>query len=279
MPWQLDAVLAWQRGADQMAHRGTLEIFTGGGKTLIALQAAAEVSKRIGGLRIAIVVPTQALAEQWAASVARYTDVEPRAIGILGGGKKASLVRHRVLIAVLNTAAKRLPAMSIDAQPLMLIVDEAHRAGAPTFSSVLNTRADFRLGLSATPDREEVDEDGEPIAFDEQLVGRSLGGVVFRFGLKEAREAGWLPSFEIHHHGVQLTDDERRKYDETSRRVDDLADRLRSSGIAPERAIDSRGNFSKDLRFDISKRNTALRDDDQIMVEGVHAQRVDRHDG
>lgn len=261
-PWQVSALAAWRQGADGIANRGTLEIFTGGGKTLIALQAAADISQRDPDLKVAIVVPTQALAEQWANAVARFTDVEPRSIGILGGGKKGSLERHRFLIAVLNTAAKRLPAMARAAQPLMLIVDEAHRAGAPTFSAVLNTPADYRLGLSATPDREEVDDDGEPITFDEQLVGRSLGGVAFRFGLKEAREAGWLPRFEIHHHGVRLTDDERRRYDEISRRVDDLADRLRAAGIAPERAMRMRPS----------------RDEDRAMVNayvGATAQRKD----
>ncbi|MDA0269484.1 MAG: DEAD/DEAH box helicase [Chloroflexi bacterium] len=236
-PWQLAALAAWQRGDGLLPYRGTLEIFTGGGKTLIALEAAAEVSHGTPELKIAVVVPTQALAEQWAAAIARHTNLASREIGILGGGKKGSFQKHRVVVAVLNTASKRLPTMAATAQPLMLIVDEAHRAGAKTFSGVLRTPAAFRLGLSATPDREEIDEDGEPIAFDEQLVGRSLGRVVFRFSLKEAREAGWLPAFEIHHHGVRLTEDERRRYDEISRRVDDLADRLRAAGLAPERAM------------------------------------------
>ena len=86
----------------------------------------------------------------------------------------------------------------------MLVVDECHRAGAPSFSNVLSSPAKYRLGLSATPDREELDDDGEPLTFDEQIVGRQLGGVVYRFTLKDAREAGWLPEYSLHHHGVSL---------------------------------------------------------------------------
>ena len=64
------------------------------------------------------------------------------------GGRKGDLPTYRVLVCVLNTAAKRLPEMAAAAQPLMLVVDEAHRAGARTFSKVLATPAQFRLGLS-----------------------------------------------------------------------------------------------------------------------------------
>src|SRR3712207_8759793 len=42
------------------------------------------------------------------------------------------------------------------------------------FRSVLSTNARFRLGLSATPDRDEYDEDGELLQHDEQIVGRAL---------------------------------------------------------------------------------------------------------
>src|SRR5207249_1475072 len=144
--------------------------------------------------------------------------------------------RHRVVVAVLNTAAKRLPEMSAAAQPLMLIVDECHRAGAPTFAQVLRTDAQFRLALSATPDREELDEYGELLSYDEQLVGQALGPVVYYFDLRSARLQGWLPDYDIHHHGVQLSAGERQQYEGLSRRVDDLADHMRGLGFDASRS-------------------------------------------
>jgi len=235
-PWQRKAVRAWIQGDESGPHRGTLEVFTGGGKTLIALACAAEVVRSIPELRLAVVVPTEALARQWQVAIERSTTLDPSDIGLLGAGSSTSFGRSRVVVAVLNTASKRLPELARAGQPLMLIVDECHRAGAPTFSRVLTTSAQFRLGLSATPDREEFDDFGEPLAYDEQLVGQALGAVVFRFDLRDAREDGWLPDYDIHHHGLHLNPDERQRYESLSRRVDDAADRLKDLGYDAGRA-------------------------------------------
>lgn len=239
--WQQDAVEAWVAGEDGRPFRGTLEIFTGGGKTLLALSAMARASADAPDLKVAVVVPTEALARQWVTSLTSYTDLSTTDIGMLGAGRKDSLDSHRVLVAVLNSAAKYLPAVARRSQPLMLIVDECHRAGAPSFSAVLETPSAYRLGLSATPEREDLDEDGEPLVFDEQKVGLALGGVVYRFNLKDARRVGWLPDYEIHHHGLTLHPDERAQYDTISRRIDDLGDQLRQMGIDTTRAMALRG--------------------------------------
>jgi superfamily II DNA or RNA helicase len=235
-PWQQEAVGAWVRGDEAGGYRGTLEIVTGGGKTLIALACAAEAAKIAPDMRLAVVVPTEALARQWTVMLERFTGLRPSDIGLLGAGGKATLTRSRAVVAVLNTAAKRLPRLAASAQPLMLVVDECHRAGAPTFAQVLGTPAQFRLGLSATPDREEFDDSGEPLSYDEQLVGRALGSVVYTFSLRDARRPGWLPDYEIHHHGLQLSAAELHDYDAISRRVDDLADELRQLGVDAGRA-------------------------------------------
>jgi superfamily II DNA or RNA helicase len=236
-PWQQDAVSAWAAGPGAgRPFFGTLEIVTGGGKTLIALACAAAAAQVAPGLRVAVVVPTEALARQWRTALERYTTLRPGEVGVLGAGERGDLHGHRALISVINTAAKRLPEMAEGAQPLMLIVDECHRAGAPSYSRVLHTPAKFRLGLSATPDREELDDFGEPLRYDEQLVGRLLGPVVFQFSLRDARLSGWLPDFELHHHGVSLLPEEQRRYDTVSRQVDDVAEDLRAVGFDPSRA-------------------------------------------
>jgi superfamily II DNA or RNA helicase len=234
--WQEDAVVAWARGHDSKPFTGTLEIVTGGGKTLIALACAARAAEQDEALNLAVVVPTEALARQWRQNLLQHTTLEPHEVGLLGAGGKATFAHSRAIVAVINSAAAKLPSLATDGQPLMLIVDECHRAGAPKFRNVLDTRADFRLGLSATPDREELDDSGEPLAYDEQAVGQSLGGVVYRFTLKDARIAGWLPEFTLHHHGIALSPGEQRDYDSVSRRVDDAADALRAHGVEPARA-------------------------------------------
>ena len=203
---------------------------------MIALACAEAAASRAPGLKLAIVVPTEALARQWIDVVTGYTTTPADRVGLMGAGGNDTLADHDVLVAVLNTAAKKLPKESADQQPLMLIVDECHRAGAPTFSKVFDTPAQFQLGLSATPDREELGDDGEPLQFDEQIVGRGLGPSCT--GLDSATHApiGWLPTYSVHHHGVALLGAEQAEYDRISRRIDDAADQLRELGGDSSRA-------------------------------------------
>lgn len=235
--WQQKAVEAWVAGDGLGECRGTLEVFTGGGKTLIALACAERAARLSDDLRFVVVVPTEALAHQWRDAITDHTTVEPAQVGLLGAGGRDEPGRKRFLVAVLNSAARLLPEMvRATGGETMMIVDECHRAGAPTFARVLDTPARFRLGLSATPDREELDDDGEVLVYDEQLVGRAIGGVVYRFSLREARLSGWLPEFTVHHHGVELLSAERNEYDRISRQVDDLGDRIRETGADAARA-------------------------------------------
>ena len=229
--WQRDAVDAWAA-----VGVGTLEIFTGGGKTLVALEAIARVAAREPALRVAVAVPTVALAEQWRGAFERYTTLAPHEIGILGGGKRAALATHRVTIAVLASAAKAFPEQSRAVEPVMLVVDECHRAGAPSFSKIFAMRAVYRLGLSATPYRDEIGADGEPLAWNEQILGRSLGDVVYAFTLRDARAIGWLPEYAIHHHGVALDAAERAAYVVQSSIVDGNEAALRKLGGDAARA-------------------------------------------
>jgi superfamily II DNA or RNA helicase len=234
--WQEKAVRQWIAGDDQGHFRGTLEIFTGGGKTLIALAAFARVSALDPNTRLAIVVPSEALARQWVTTLLRETTLTKTEIGMLGAGSKDNFEGKRALVSVLNSAARKLPDLASAVSPLMLVVDECHRAGAATFSKVLTTKAKYRLGLSATPSRDEIDETGLPLNYDRQVVGRKIGSVVFQFGLREAREIGWLPVYTVHHHGVRLHEEERREYERISRKVTDAADRLTSGGFQTSRA-------------------------------------------
>ena len=253
--WQTAAVAAWAA-----VERGTLEIFTGGGKTLIALACIARAVERKPGVRVAIAVPTIGLAHQWRESIVRYTNVPRASIGMLGGGKRDTLADVPIVIAVLNSAAKYLPEQARGLGPVMLIVDECHRAGAPGFSAVFATQSAFRLGLSATPFRDEVAENGEPIGWNEQILGRELGSVVYSFTLKDARAIGWLPDYAIHHHGVELDADEKTRYRTQSIAVDNAEQRLRELGGDAGRAWglqrrrDALGDLARQYIVAVTKR-------------------------
>lgn len=202
----------------------------------MALAAWQRYAAPAGARKFVAVVPTEALARQWVDSISTWLGLSPSSVGLLGAGGDDNLATHDYLVSVVNTAARALPGRTIE-EDTMLVVDECHRAGAPTFSQVLETAARFRLGLSATPDRQELDEYGLPIDFDHHVIGRKLGRIVYRFSLKDAREAGWLPTYRLHHHGVSLTADERLEYEAVSRKVKDLQDRLLEAGVNSRRGF------------------------------------------
>ena len=79
---------------------------------------------------------------------------------------------------------------------LMLIADECHRVGATEMSKVLSVRRRYSLGLSATPDREEEEdgEGGQGVRYEDSLVGKELGGVIYELTLAKAVELGIVPS-------------------------------------------------------------------------------------
>jgi superfamily II DNA or RNA helicase len=61
-------------------------------------------------LRVAIVVPTVVLLDQWREELAARSNLPPETIGLLGAGSDDTFnTDTRVLICVLNSAARKLP--------------------------------------------------------------------------------------------------------------------------------------------------------------------------
>lgn len=235
--WQERCVDAWFNNG----RRGVIKVVTGAGKTILALAIAQRLQQKEKQLRVAVVVPTTVLLEQWREEFASRSNLPLDAIGLMGGGHNDSFdERVRVLICVLNSASKKLPDMvdkSGIADSLLLIVDECHRAGAAQMQQVFKTRRKYNLGLSATPERDEqseaediedskIDRDERPIPFEESTLGRELGDVIFEMNYAEAIRLGVLPPFMIVHHGLSLLPSERTKYERVSREIKDLRSEL-----------------------------------------------------
>lgn len=125
-PWQREALDAWRAAG----HRGVVEAVTGAGKTFVGLAAARDAL--VAGGRVVVVVPTTELQDQWHAGlVERLPGVR---IGRLGGGRQDDLDTHDVLVAIVNSAARRTFHPREDD---LLIADECHRYGAPGFAQAL----------------------------------------------------------------------------------------------------------------------------------------------
>jgi superfamily II DNA or RNA helicase len=231
--WQQRCVDAWFDNG----KRGVIKVVTGAGKTILALAIAQRLQRSgVRQLRLVIVVPTTVLLEQWREEFATKSNLPPESIGLMGGGHSDAFDEGvRVLICVLNSASKKLAGVVEQAgveDSLLLIVDECHRAGASEMQRVFATKRAFGLGLSATPERDDVqqgedeglatDDDLSAPTFEDSIVGRELGSIIFELNYAEAIRLGVLPPFKIVHYGLALRAKEVFDYERISREIKDL---------------------------------------------------------
>jgi RNA polymerase primary sigma factor len=215
-PWQTEALRAW----DAAGRRGVVEAVTGAGKTFVGV-AAADEALRAGG-RVVVVVPTTELQDQW--SRVLLQELSGVDVGRLGAGRQDDLSRCRVLVAIVNSAARR----SLRPRPGdLLVADECHRYGAPTFVEALEPGFGHRLGLTATLERE---DDGV-----ERYLRSYFGDTVYQLWYDRALSDGVIAPFDIALAGVDLTAEEQREYDAAGDRMATAAWNLSSRhGIARE---------------------------------------------
>ncbi|WP_370323958.1 DEAD/DEAH box helicase [Euzebya sp.] len=212
--WQVDAFARWAAAG----CTGVVEAVTGTGKTRLAI-AAVRACLAQGG-RALVLVPTLDLLGQWRRQLAEHVD--GARIGQLGGGHADDLGDHHVVIATPHSAAA-VPIDLPEGAVGLLVADEAHRYGAPTWGEALKPDFAMRLALTATYER---NDDGLI-----EVLGPYFGGVVSEYGFAEAAADGVIAPFDITFVGVDLTPAERRDYDAADARVREHRRELVSHGL------------------------------------------------
>lgn len=259
--WQKEAIEKWM-----ISRKGIAKVVTGGGKTIFALALAQELQNaECRNLKVLIIVPTIVLLNQWYDVLCEHSNIPADFIGRLGGGFSDDFDRCAIVISVVNSAVLKLvPAMKDKyAENLFLIVDECHRLHGQVMSKTFEIRRKYSLGISATPERENlpeaVDDDSDPtdefaIADEniEDVVKTELGDVFFELGYEKAISEGFLPEFEIHHIALPLIGDEISKYRKVSDEITDLRNALLETPGAPKG-----GELSGWARMKINQKRTA----------------------
>ena len=203
--WQRECLTAWQ----EAGCRGIVEAATGTGKTRLALTAMAELRARFPDLQVMAVVPTIPLARQWYAALTHEAESEDWRPGLYGGGRRDQ--EKRVMVYVVNSARTALPAAMRRAFALkrhvLLICDECHHFASPENRRIFAFDAPdpelyCTLGLSATPLG----------GANDALLTRALGGVVWRFGIRDAVQEGVLCPFVVCEVSAAFTAREREDY-------------------------------------------------------------------
>jgi DNA excision repair protein ERCC-3 len=144
---------------------GVLVAPSGSGKTIAALGAMSE----IGGETL-ILVPSRELARQWRREITTHTTLSDETIGEYHGGVKSI---EPVTIATYQTAGMDRHRKLFDSRRWGLIIyDEVHHIPSKVFRRSTTLQGKHRLGLSATPVREDKKESeiftlvGPPIGID-----------------------------------------------------------------------------------------------------------------
>ncbi len=210
--WQEECLRQWENNN----CRGIVNAVTGTGKTVLALAAASRLLKEYPELRIRIVAPTIALANQWRQAVIRTSAFKGIRPGFYGDGIRDE--GSQIMIYVVNSArtglARHMRADIALGRHVMLICDECHR-----YKSKENHRMfDFIdrdiskiplyhcIGLSATPFNGENDD----------RLTAALGSEIFRYDLEKASSQQTISQFSICQVATDFLDSEAAEYKELS---------------------------------------------------------------
>ena len=206
--------------------RGVLEMATGSGKTNTSLIAAKKLSERIGeSLLIVVAAPYVPLIEQWCGEIEPF-GLKPvnltREAGRRGRARSLSRLRRQIRrggveAQVIVVSHDTLCDEQFQQQfsdfgcATLLIADEVHNLGRPQFINRPPAFFDYRIGLSATPERQ-YDEEGTDSLFE------YFGEVVYRFTLEDAIGKCLVP-YDYFVHPVELTSDELDQWEALSEKI------------------------------------------------------------
>ena len=187
-PYQVAALDAWEL-ADR---RGVVVLPTGSGKTRMAIAAMARARTSTVCL-----VPTRVLLDQWCRELSRMYSGR---VGRLGDGDRKV---ESITVSTYESAYRQMH--ELGNRFGMMVVDEAHHFGGKVRDEALEMSiAGARLGLTATPPT-----DGEGLACLSEL----LGPVVYELVIQDLT-GRFLADFDLVTITVDLTPEERRRYDE-----------------------------------------------------------------
>ena len=174
--YQREAIDAWEKAG----YVGMISMPTGVGKTYTALFGIKGLLQK--GLPILIVVPSNILLNQWKDEISKiYPDVP---VLLAGAGNNwrdnalkrmfiSDMLRPRIILATMATASSDdFLEFVQQAKNLILIADEAHRLGSPTYRKILDISFKGKMGLSATPMRmfDDAGNEALSIAFGDKMV-------------------------------------------------------------------------------------------------------------
>lgn len=239
-PHQKTAIQKWEENG----RVGILEMATGTGKTLTAIEGLARVMRDFGLIVAVIACPYDHLVKQWKKNIDEYGLAADIIVADSSNNKWKSQLNDKVLdlrkanllskefkdeskhgLVVLTThdslsSENLISSIREAGVRLMLIVDEVHGIGAPQRKLGLIPDYSFRLGLSATP-RRWFDDEGTKTIYD------YFQKTVFEFSLWDAINTinpdtgeSYLAPYYYRPRIVELTNEELEYYAQVCEKIE-----------------------------------------------------------
>lgn len=214
----------WRHQAEALraflaAKHGILEMATGTGKTRTSIQILEELIARDQVSTAIVAAHGTDLLDQWHKElirrgctfpVSRAYNTHREAQSYINDPGRSILLTSRMNLADI---VSRLPREMI--KKAMIICDEVHGMGSPALVAALSgkiTPFAFRLGLSATPDRE-YDEAGN------EFIECEIGPVIFRFDLQTAIQRSILCPLDYIELEYEFSDEDKADVAAVTRRL------------------------------------------------------------
>lgn len=133
-----------------LAHdTGVLAAATAFGKTVVASRLMAERQRNT-----LVLVHRRQLMDQWIARLGAFLDIDPKDIGVIGGGRRKPT--GHLDVALLQSVVRKGEVADLIEDYGQLVVDECHHLPAVSFEAVTRVaKAKYVLGLSATVTRKD----------------------------------------------------------------------------------------------------------------------------
>jgi superfamily II DNA or RNA helicase len=238
-PFQREGIEKWLKNN----CIGMFEMATGTGKTFTSLASSVELHNKLGSLAIVVSCPFNHLVDQWEEDVKKfgYTPMICRS----NSREWVPILRSRIqdynigarnslfIITTHKTSASQnfLSLISSVGRNILLIADEVHYLGSNQLRKSLLDVYNYRIGLSATPDRW-FDENGT------ETIKQFFGETVADMPLEQAI-GKFLTPYNFYPHTISLTRNEMEEFADLTKKITNLMMGKKNNEEEKENLLDS----------------------------------------
>ena len=230
---QRAAVNAWKENEMRLL----MEMATGTGKTRTAIGCMLELLNKVSNFLVIVATPQNTLSRQWKRDIEEELEIVFESSKIIDGSNSkwkndlevclldlnSKMINNAIIYTTHTTLSDnkfiQIINQTQDSTKIMLVCDEVHAIGSEHQQLALLDTYQYRVGLSATPER----------MFDElgtTIIRKYFGDKSFEFTIKDALGTinpltgkPFLNQFYYHPVFVDLTEDERVKYSKLSKEI------------------------------------------------------------